>query len=152
MRMDYGSHREPQRKLSAGECRAVLASHHEGRLGYQSGRGPRSVVVSYAITEDAIMMRLPDYNDAVHYAPGAEVRLEVDGLVPAGMDEVLVTGTAVVDDERGRSHQSRHRPPSRRGGRRSVRPARVPGPRIGCRGRADVPGSAGGRRRRAVAA
>ena len=102
MRMDYGSHREPQRKLTARECRAVLASHHEGRLGYQSGRGPRSLVVSYAVTEDAIMMRLPDYNDAVHYAPGAEVWLEVDGRVPAGMDEVLVTGTAVVDDERGK--------------------------------------------------
>ena len=56
---------ERLRRLSAHECKAWLCSHHEGRLGYQSGRGHRSVVVSYAIADDQILVRLPDYNDIV---------------------------------------------------------------------------------------
>jgi hypothetical protein len=52
-------------------------------------------VVLYAIAEDQILMRLPDYNDIVHYAPGCEVRLDVDGGTPAAHREtVIVTGTA----------------------------------------------------------
>ncbi len=87
------------RRMSNRECRDWLSSHHEGRLGYDSGRGPRSLVVSYAIADDAIMMRLPDYNDAVHYAPGAEVRLDVDGPAPDGRDAVRVIGTAIRTDD-----------------------------------------------------
>jgi hypothetical protein len=86
---------ERLRRLSPHECKAWLCSHHEGRLGYQSGRGHRSVVVLYTIAEDQILMRLPDYNDIVHYAPGCEVRLDVDGGTPAAHREtVIVTGTA----------------------------------------------------------
>ena len=61
-------------------------------LALQPSRGPdwdtnlaaghRSVVVSYAVAEDQILVRLPDYNDIVHYAPGAEVSLDVDGGTP----------------------------------------------------------------------
>ena len=78
----FGGHVSPGerlRRLSPHECKAWLCSHHEGRLGYQSGRGHRSVVVSYAVAGDQILVRLPDYNDIVHYAPGAEVSLDVDG-------------------------------------------------------------------------
>jgi hypothetical protein len=86
---------ERLRKLSQHECKAWVCSHHEGRLGYQSGRGPRSVVVSYAVAGDQVLVRLPDYNDIVHYAPGAEVSLDVDGGTPAAHREtVTVTGTA----------------------------------------------------------
>ena len=88
---------ERTRKLSRHECRALLWSHHEGRLGYQSGKGPRSVVVSYAVAEDQILVRLPDYNDIVHYAPGSEVSLDVDGGTPAAHREtVVVTGKAAL--------------------------------------------------------
>ena len=45
---------ERTRRLSPHECKAWLCSHHEGRLGYQSGKGPRSVVVSYSVAEDQI--------------------------------------------------------------------------------------------------
>ncbi len=88
--------RQQVRRLSARECRAWLASHREGRLGYQTGRGPRSVVVRYAITDEQIMFRLPDYNDIVHYVPGERVTLEVEGLHAAvgDFDTVLVTGEA----------------------------------------------------------
>ena len=88
---------ERTRKLSPHECKAWLCSHHEGRLGYQSGKGPRSVVVSYAVAEDQILVRLPDYNDIVHYAPGSEVSLDVDGGTPAAHREtVVVTGRAAL--------------------------------------------------------
>jgi hypothetical protein len=53
------------------------------------------VVVSYAVAGDQVLVRLPDYNDIVHYAPGAEVSLDVDGGTPAAHREtVTVTGTA----------------------------------------------------------
>jgi hypothetical protein len=88
---------ERTRRLSQHECRAWLCSHHEGRLGYQSGKGPRSVVVSYAVAEDQILVRVPDYNDIVHYAPGSEVRIDVDGGTPAAHREtVVVTGQAAL--------------------------------------------------------
>jgi nitroimidazol reductase NimA-like FMN-containing flavoprotein (pyridoxamine 5'-phosphate oxidase superfamily) len=69
----------PRRQLSSGECRDWLRTHREGRLAYPTGRGPRSVVVCYAVTEDHVVFRLPDYNDIVHYAPGEHVTLEVEG-------------------------------------------------------------------------
>jgi nitroimidazol reductase NimA-like FMN-containing flavoprotein (pyridoxamine 5'-phosphate oxidase superfamily) len=86
---------ERLRRLSPHECKAWLCSHHEGRLGYQSGKGPRCVVVSYAVAGDQVLVRLPDYNDIVHYAPGSEVSLDVEGGTPAAHREaVTVTGTA----------------------------------------------------------
>ena len=99
-----GSRLEEQRSLSAGECRRWLLQHHEGRLGYLSGRGPRSVVVSYAVDDDQILVQVPDYNDIAQYAPGAQVTLAVDGPVegsPPGepeIEEVSVTGTAAHAD------------------------------------------------------
>jgi hypothetical protein len=54
-------------------------------------------VVSYAVAGDQILMRLPDYNDIVHYAPGSEVRIDVDGGTPAAHREtVVVTGKAAL--------------------------------------------------------
>ena len=83
-------------RLSASECRRWVEQHHQGRLGYLSGRGPRSVVVSYAVVGDQILVQVPDYNDIAHYAPGARVTLAVDGEVDdtAATEEVCVTGTA----------------------------------------------------------
>ena len=86
---------ERPRKLSLHECKAWLCSHHEGRLGYESGRGHRSVVVLYAVAGDQILVRLPAYNEIVSYAPGAEVSLDVDGgTFAAHRETVIVTGTA----------------------------------------------------------
>jgi hypothetical protein len=96
---------EDQRSLTATECRRWIQQHHEGRLGYLSGCGPRSVVVSYAVTGDEILMRVPDYNDIAQYAPGSQVTLAVDGLVePASpskpeIEEVSVTGIAAQAEE-----------------------------------------------------
>ena len=54
-------------------------------------------MVSYAVAGDQILVRLPDYNDIVHYAPGSEVSLDVDGGTPAAHREtVVVTGRAAL--------------------------------------------------------
>ena len=100
-----GHRPDAPRPLTTGECRRWIQEHHEGRLGYLSGRGPRSVVVSYAVAGDEILMRVPDYNDIAQYAPGTRVTLAVDGgleTTPAGeqaIDEVSVTGTAAHADQ-----------------------------------------------------
>jgi hypothetical protein len=99
-----GHRPDAPRPLTPKECRRWLEEHHEGRLGYLSGRGPRSVVVSYAVADHQILMRVPDYNDIAPYAPGAQVTLAVDGgLEPgppgeAAIEEVSVTGTAAYAD------------------------------------------------------
>ena len=90
--------RTHERRLTAPECRAWLSSHREGRLGYLSGRGPRSVVVTYAMAGDNIVVELPDYNDAAHYAPGTQVQFDVEGPSVRRRDAVRVTGTAVLAD------------------------------------------------------
>lgn len=89
------------RRLSTGECRAWVRNNHQARLAYASGRGPRAVVVNYASDDSAILIELADYNDAVHYASGAEVRVEIDGSTPEGRREwVQIIGTASVEPDR----------------------------------------------------
>ena len=88
----------PGRRLSAAECRAWLSSHDEGHLSYLSGRGHRSVAVLYELANDEVVMRLPDYHDAAHYAPGAEVRLDVEGVGNDGLEAVRVEGRAMLAD------------------------------------------------------
>jgi hypothetical protein len=47
------------------------------------------------------LLRLPDYNDIVQYAPGSEVSLDVDGGTPAAHREtVVVTGRAALAGNR----------------------------------------------------
>jgi hypothetical protein len=58
---------------------AWLASQHEGRLGYLSGRGQRSVVVQFAVTDNRVVIRLPEYHEAIGYASDQPVCLCVDG-------------------------------------------------------------------------
>ena len=89
------------------DCRAWLCDHHEGSLSYLSGRGPRSVVVSYAVVDDHILLQVPDYNEIAHYAPGAQVSLDIaDGpeateADPPGpaIDAVRVSGMAQLSPE-----------------------------------------------------
>lgn len=56
----------------------LLQKGHEGRLGYLSGRGPRSVVVRFRLTGDGIRIRLAEYHEAVGYADGRQVSLQVE--------------------------------------------------------------------------
>ena len=92
------------RGMSARECCTWLRQHHEGRLSYLSGRGPQSVVVSYVVAGDQILLQIPEYNEIARYAPGAEVTLVVDRMVEptsaiqpgVTIDVVSVTGTAAL--------------------------------------------------------
>ena len=101
---------DDQRQPISSDCRIWLGEHHEGRLGYVSGRGPRSVVVTYALVGDQILLQVPEYNDITQYAPGAKVSLAVDGEVEPmsvnqpgrTIDAITVTGTAALASEGGR--------------------------------------------------
>ncbi len=98
------------RRMSASECCTWLRQHHEGRLSYLSGRGPQSVVVSYVVAGDQILLQIPEYNEIAQYAPGAEVTLVVDRMVEptsaiqpgVTIDVVSVTGTAALVTEADR--------------------------------------------------
>ncbi|MFL6064670.1 MAG: hypothetical protein ACJ72G_08375 [Friedmanniella sp.] len=83
-----------ERQLSLSGCCAVLDRHREGRMFYQSGRGPRAVVVTYALDGDGVLVRLPSYNELLQYSRDAETTLEVDEVCsPSGRSAtVLVTG------------------------------------------------------------
>ena len=92
------------RRMSPSECCTWLRQHHEGRLSYLSGRGPQSVVVSYVVAGDQILLQIPEYNEIAQYAPGAEVTFAVDRKVEptsaiqpgVTIDMVSVTGTAAL--------------------------------------------------------
>jgi hypothetical protein len=88
---------EGGRAMTNQECRSWLMRHGEGRLGYLSGRGPRSVVIAYALNGRAIMMRIPDYNEMAQYVPGRSVTLDVTGFATEdAIERVQVTGQAAV--------------------------------------------------------
>lgn len=73
----------------------LLATNQEGRLSYQSGRGPRSIVVNYRVGDGGVLMTLPDYNDAAHCIAGRTVTFETAGQSPRrGRWAVTATGTA----------------------------------------------------------
>ena len=84
--------------MSYGECRIWLDHHSEGELRYSGGRGPRSVVVTYAVTDNQILFLVPAYNEITQYVPGKQVTFQVSGEssgpVPRHYDTVRVTGTA----------------------------------------------------------
>ena len=86
------------RGMSNGECRIWLDHHSEGQLGYIGGRGPRSVVVNYAVTDDQILFLIPAYNEITQYVPGKQVTFQVagesSGPAPRYYDTISVTGTA----------------------------------------------------------
>jgi hypothetical protein len=69
----------------AGAIRITAADRHllhrgqEGRLGYTSGKGHQTVVVTYTIGDGHIVIRVPEYNEIGWYAPGTEVTFAVDG-------------------------------------------------------------------------
>jgi hypothetical protein len=97
------------RKLSPDECMRLLAGHNEGRLEYLGGRGPRGVMVRYALSEGEVEFRVADYNDIVHYARGESVVLVVEGRASAesaqhtihvsGVAKVSSTGATTPDEE-----------------------------------------------------
>ena len=81
-------------QLTGPECRAWISERTEGRLGHQTGRGHRAVVVNYAVTDDRVVLRLPEYNEICQYALGRLVTLNVSGTCSNTWlrTEVAITG------------------------------------------------------------
>ena len=89
-----------RRQLTNVECRSWLNGRHEGRLGHQTGRGARSVVVNYAVTDDQLLFRLPEYNEICQYAQGRQITMSVgDVSADDPSTEVVVTGVGYLDDD-----------------------------------------------------
>jgi hypothetical protein len=81
-----------------------LAEHDEGRLDYPSGRGPSSLIVRYAVRDNAVLLRLPTFNHLLQYVPGERVTLAVDERAPAGeFEAVSVSGRARLIDPRDKA-------------------------------------------------
>jgi hypothetical protein len=93
----------PRRQLTNSECRSWLGGRHEGRLSHQTGRGARSVVVNYAVTDHQLLFRLPEYNEICQYADGRQITMSVcDPSADDTSTEVVVTGVGYLDDDQGR--------------------------------------------------
>ena len=86
------------RSLTRVECRDRLERGHEGRLSCLTGRGPRAIVISYAVDGNDVVLRLPEYNDLTPYATTSEITLLVDvpGPPEPGPALIAVTGWAEV--------------------------------------------------------
>lgn len=86
------------RLLSAQECWAELREHAEGRLGYLTGRGPRHVVLPYAIRDAELVVRVPAYNEAAQFAGGSRVTFEVSAQLDGWTAErIEVVGHARLE-------------------------------------------------------
>ena len=82
-------------------------SSGEARLIYATGHGSCSLPVSYCWSsakaqKSLVTLRLPEYNDAVHYVDDQDVALELPTLPSGEPDEPMrVSGHAtVVSDDR----------------------------------------------------
>lgn len=89
-------------QLDPTRCRELLARKHEGRIGYDSGRGHRAVAVNYATAADSIIISAPAYSEIGRYATGTQVSFDLEELDDKahGVWEVRVSGLAeAIADE-----------------------------------------------------
>lgn len=70
--------------------RRWLTRHHEGRLRYPTGRGPRALAITYVVAGNYILLKIPEYNPVAGYASGQQVEL----AVPHGDGDLCVRGQA----------------------------------------------------------
>jgi hypothetical protein len=54
------------------------------------------VVVNYAVHDDEIVLRVPEFNEICQYAPGCEVCLVIDEMLGADGEWVEVTASGVA--------------------------------------------------------
>jgi hypothetical protein len=57
------------------------------------------VVVSYAVTDDQVVFRLPEYNEICQYAPGRQITLNVSSVRDGTRTEVMVSGVGFVPEQ-----------------------------------------------------
>jgi hypothetical protein len=76
--------------MSIPDRRRWLTQHHEGRLRYRTGRGPRALAMTYVVAGDYILVRIPEFNPAAGYASGQQIEFQV----PHGNSDICVRGRA----------------------------------------------------------
>lgn len=76
--------------LDAEACRALLSTHHFGRLGVTIGHQPMVFPVNYALDGDTIVFRA-DEGSKLRGAIGRRVAFEIDGV-----DQFSHTGWSVI--------------------------------------------------------
>ncbi|WP_344810006.1 hypothetical protein [Microlunatus ginsengisoli] len=67
-------------------------------MGHQTGRGPRVVVVSYALTDDQVVFRIPEDNEIRGYACGRRITLNVSWASEGVRTEVVVAGVGFLPE------------------------------------------------------
>ncbi len=93
------AHESATSTLTRVECEAWITGHAEARLGFDTGRGRRSVVVTYTAGVDEILLVLPEYHPATGYVVGSSVTLEVEAARSDGRWEcVRASGVAYGSD------------------------------------------------------
>lgn len=86
-------------ELTDAECRSWLGGRSEGRLGYLTGRGKRTVVVGFAVADDRLLFRVPEYSEIYQYARGRQIAMLVYDTDPGGTStRVVVTGVGYLDE------------------------------------------------------
>lgn len=86
--------------LTREECEAWIAGHVEARLGFDTGRGRRSVVVTYSAGADEVLLLLPEYHPATGYVVGSSVTLDVEAARTDGRwESVRASGIAYGGDD-----------------------------------------------------
>lgn len=76
--------------MSVLDRRRWLTRHHEGRLLYRTGCGPRALAITYVVAGDYVLIKIPEYNPVAGYASGQQVEL----AVPHGDGDLWVRGQA----------------------------------------------------------
>jgi hypothetical protein len=76
---------------------SALISSDEAQLTYPTGHGERSLPVRYIARPERreLTVRLPEFNDAVHYVDGCDVTIEV-AAATHGSEAARVRGRAAV--------------------------------------------------------
>ncbi|GAB2577668.1 pyridoxamine 5'-phosphate oxidase family protein [Microlunatus antarcticus] len=82
--------------LDEERCRALLASHHQGRIAWNAGDGPQLLPVSYALHLGEVAFRTSPYGALAQLRRPTMVAFEIDEIDPvAGAGwSVLVRGRA----------------------------------------------------------
>jgi hypothetical protein len=73
----------------------VVSAHDHGLLRYARARGIVSLAVHYTIWGHRLILRLPAFNDAIHFLDRADVALDVDASSAGRTQIVRVAGTAL---------------------------------------------------------
>lgn len=90
------------RRLTRRECWSRLRRHGQGRLGYLSGRGPRQVVLPYAVWDGRLVVRVPAYHEAAQHAAGRTVTFDVvEQVAPGTTERIEVQGHALLGEPQG---------------------------------------------------